>query len=151
MTCRRGRAARSLLAFAAICLLVLGACNEQAGPESERNPAETGMDAGERGAPNLVRVVPALCEARRQARRDPIAAGRTFFDKAHHHLHRLADAAAPADRARTRELLEAKARVEADLSAQAPVPRLRGDLGRLIEAAGAALGALSIDAPPCPS
>lgn len=131
-------------------MLVLGACNDQAGPEGERNGA-TAMDAGERGAPDLVRVVPALCEARRQARRDRIAAGRTFFDKAHHLLHLLADAAARQERARARELLEAKSRVEADLSAQAPAPRLRADLGRLIQATDAALGALSIDAPPCPS
>ncbi len=141
---------RFCLPLGAIFVLLAGACHEQAGPESERNPAMA-VDADDRAAPNLVRVVPALCEARSQARRDRIAAGRTFFDQAHHHLHLLADAAAREDRARARELLEAKARVEADLSGQVAASRLRADLGRLIEAASAALGALSVDAPPCPS
>lgn len=144
-----GGAARCCLVLAVIVVVVASGCGEDAGREGDAGPRSEAMDDGGSRPGAVVGVVPALCEARKQARTDRIAAGRTFFDRAHHLLHSLADDAGRADPRRARELLEAKAIVEADLSRQAPASRLRADLGRLLDAAGAALRALSMNPPPC--
>jgi hypothetical protein len=85
----------------------------------------------------------ALCEAVAA----PDAARRLFFDRAHEQLHTVARALEDVDRAQAAQLLEAKEKVESELSN--PPPTLSDDLRRLAGVYRDGLGRLAITVPPC--
>jgi cytosine/adenosine deaminase-related metal-dependent hydrolase len=105
-------------------------------------------DASPSAAP-LTDAAAALCTAKRHAARDPLAARRVFYDRAHDHLHELARQAQRTDRPVAARLLEAKQRVGHDLDAGAAPQRLAGDLDRLLAATDAALTVISSPSPTC--
>lgn len=84
-----------------------------------------------------------VCRAADQARRGATASARRTFDDVHVGLHDLAAAAEQEDRAVAARLLEAKQRVEADLSP--------GTLGELVPTVAAAVEVTGGTAPDnCP-
>ena len=91
----------------------------------------------------LVDAHAALC----QAVAEPEAASRHFFDRAHDQLHTVARALEDVDRAQAALLLQAKERVESELSN--PPASLPDDLRRLAGVYRDGLGRLAIAAPPC--
>ena len=105
-------------------------------------------DASASAAP-VADAAAALCDAKRKAPADPLAARRVFYERAHDHLHDLARQVEGADRPAAARLLEAKQRVERDLDAGATSQQLVGDLDQLLVATGAALTAISIPPPAC--
>ena len=116
--------------------LAAGACD----PGSPR----TITVAGDKVAiAQLVRAHAALC----QAAAEPDAARRIFFDHAHEQLHTVARALEDVDRAQAAQLLQAKERVESELTN--PPPTLPDDLRRLAGVYRDGLGRLAITAPPC--
>jgi hypothetical protein len=70
-----------------------------------------------------------------------------FFDRSHTSLHTVARALEDVDRAQAASLLEAKQKVESELTT--PPPTLRDDLLRLADVYRSGLGRLAITAPPC--
>jgi hypothetical protein len=70
-----------------------------------------------------------------------------FFDRSHEALHTVARALEPVDRAQAATLLEAKQKVESELTT--PPATLRDDLLRLADVYRTGLGRLAISAPPC--
>jgi hypothetical protein len=82
---------------------------------------------------------------------DAAQAEATFLDRAHETLHVIAAATEVRDRAAAASLLEAKQVVEADLSERNLPAGFGGDVGMLIGATRAALAAIGLDAPACPS
>jgi hypothetical protein len=115
-------------------------------------------DDGERvpsGSPGVVtpeaarEAILGLCEL--ASTTDALDAEATFLDRSHATLHAIAAAAEAPDPASVTALLEAKQRVEAALARDDLPPRFRRDVARLIDATRAALDALGLDAPPCPS
>jgi hypothetical protein len=72
-----------------------------------------------------------------------------FLDRAHIPLHAIAQAISDEDRAQEAELLEAKNRVETDITSRAEGERLAEDLRALAEETRASLRVLSISAPTC--
>ncbi len=103
-------------------------------------------DAGaeEVSAARLRAAVVALCETR--AEEDPDVVERMFFDRAHAHMHVLAQELENEHRGRAAELLEAMQRVEAGLAGN---PATSPSMDGLIRAAVNGLTALSIDPPTC--
>lgn len=91
----------------------------------------------------LVDAHAALC----QAAAEPDAARRHFFDRAHDQLHTVAKALEDVDREQAAQLLQAKERVESELSD--PPASLPDDLRRLAGVYRDGLGRLAITAPPC--
>ena len=91
----------------------------------------------------LVDAHAALC----QAVAEPEAAYRHFFDRAHDQLHTVARALEDVDRAQAAQLLQAKERVESELTN--PPPTFLVDLRRLAAVYRDGLGRLAITAPPC--
>jgi len=91
----------------------------------------------------LVDAHAALC----QAAAEPDAARRHFFDRAHEPLHTVARALEDVDRAQAAQLLQAKEKVESELSN--PPASLPDDLRRLAGVYRDGLGRLAIAAPPC--
>jgi MoxR-like ATPase len=91
----------------------------------------------------LIDAHAALC----QAAAEPDAARRHFFDRAHDQLHTVAKALEDVDRAQAAQLLQAKERVESELSD--PPASLPDDLRRLAVVYRDGLGRLAITAPPC--
>ena len=91
----------------------------------------------------LVDAHAALC----QAAAEPDAARRHFFDRAHDQLHTVARALEDVDRTQAAQLLQAKERVESELTT--PPPTLPDDLRRLAGVYRDGLGRLAITAPPC--
>ena len=91
----------------------------------------------------LVDAHAALC----QAAAEPDAARRHFFDRAHDPLHTVAEALEDVDRAQAAQLLQAKERVESELSD--PPASLPDDVRRLAAVYREGLGRLAITAPPC--
>jgi hypothetical protein len=92
---------------------------------------------------SLVDAHDALC----QGAAAPDAARRLFFDRAHEQLHTVARALEDVDRAQAAQLLQAKERVESELSD--PPPTLPDDLRRLAGVYRDGLGRLAIAVPPC--
>jgi MoxR-like ATPase len=91
----------------------------------------------------LVDAHAALC----QAAAEPDAARRHFFDRAHEPLHTVARALEDVDRAQAAQLLQAKEKVESELSN--PPASLADDLRWLAGVYRDGLGRLAITAPPC--
>jgi hypothetical protein len=91
----------------------------------------------------LVDAHAALC----QAAAEPDAARRHFFDLAHEPLHTVARALEDVDRAQAAQLLQAKEKVESELSN--PPASLADDLRWLAGVYRDGLGRLAITAPPC--
>jgi len=100
-------------------------------------------------APSFASARDGLCQAAAAADRSDVAGARAeFFDRAHQPLHELAGAAQTQDRAAAARLLEAKARVEADISAASP--SLGVSLAALADATGQAMAAIGAGDPgPC--
>jgi len=81
-----------------------------------RSDGVAGSDTSDTGPAGLRAVIAALCAARDAALGGDSARARTiFFDDAHYRLHELAEAAS-GDRRAVARLLEAKQRVEDDLT-----------------------------------
>ncbi len=91
----------------------------------------------------LVDAHAGLCEA--AARLDMARA--LFFDRSHEALHTVARALEDVDRAQAAALLQAKEKVESELTT--PPPTLRDDLLRLADVYRTGLGRLAITAPAC--
>jgi len=122
---------------AAAALVVLGvACSKSSG--------ETISVAGDKVAvAPLVDAHAGLCQA--TAHLDMARA--LFFDRSHDALHTVARALGDVDRAQAAALLEAKERVESELTT--PPPTLRADLLALADVYRTGLGRLAITAPAC--
>ena len=93
-------------------------------------------------------VVQALCEAKAQSSRDLIAAGRTFFDRAHADRHDIAAATGERDRAAAARLHQAKQAVEEDFEKRQASSAV-SHLGELVAATRAALDKLSVSTTAC--
>jgi len=119
----------SVLIAAATLMVGSAACSSS----PNDNPATMEIHDERVSVTQLRGVVEALCEANDEAARDPEAARRIFFDRAHDALHDIATAAQEVDRSSAARLLEAKHAVETDLEAMG-APELASDLGRLIAA-----------------
>ena len=98
---------------------------------------------------DLQDAVNGLCTAAEQAPEDFESAQALFLDRAHIPLHAIAQAISDEDRAQEAELLEAKNRVETDITSRAEGERLAEDLRALAEETRASLRVLSISAPTC--
>ena len=123
---------------AVIALAILAACG---GGDAKGKTITVG---GQRvPVASLVDAHAALC----QAAAAPDAARRLFFDRAHEQLHTVARALEDLDRAQAAQLLQAKERVESELSE--PPPTLPDDLRRLAGVYRDGLGRLAITVPPC--
>lgn len=92
----------------------------------------------------------AICEAARQAATDFDAARRTFNGRAHDGLHLIARGLETVDRAAAASLLEAKQKVEADLSKPPPADQLVADLNRLADVTRSGLARFEVTADACP-
>jgi hypothetical protein len=97
------------------------------------------------------RAVLALCRIAAEHADDREAADALFLDQAHELLHAIAAAAEQADRAVAADLLTAKQRVEADLSADELPTGFAEHVRALVSATGAALEAIGLTAPACPT
>jgi hypothetical protein len=93
------------------------------------------------------RAVGGLCEI--VGATDLEAANATFQDRAHQTLHTVAAAAEQGDRAAAAALLQAKQRVEADLTEAALPVGFGDDVEALLASLRAALGAIGLDAATC--
>jgi hypothetical protein len=113
------------------------------GAGSEDAPATITVAGQPVAVTPLVDAHAGLCQAANQ----PDAARRLFFDRSHEALHTVARALEDVDRAQAGELLQAKEKVESQLSA--PPPSLPDDLRRLADVYRTGLGRLAITAPPC--
>jgi hypothetical protein len=82
---------------------------------------------------------------------DRVEAEATFLDRSHATLHVIAAATEVRDRSTAADLLEAKQRVEADLAGDELPPGFAADVRALIDATGAALEAIGLEAPACPA
>ena len=91
----------------------------------------------------LVDAHAALCEAADR----PDQARALFFDRSHEALHEVARRLDGVDRAQAARLLEAKERVESQVTA--PTSDLSADILRLADVYRTSLGRLAITAPPC--
>ncbi|MGH2767562.1 MAG: hypothetical protein ACRD0D_13870 [Acidimicrobiales bacterium] len=91
-----------------------------------------------------------LCLALEQAGADVRAARKTFFDRSHEALHIIARAVQRVDRPAAARVLEAKQAVEAKFEGGPGPADLQAALRRLLAAARAALGRLSVEHPTCP-
>ena len=79
------------------------------------------------------------------------AASTIFFGTSHDGLHAIAAAAQEVDRGAAGSLLEAKQRVEADLSGTELPAGFGADVESLVAATGAALAAVGLEAAACPA
>ena len=122
---------------AVLALAVLAACG---GNASDKTVTVAGQPVA---VASLVDAHAALC----QGAAAPDAARRLFFDRAHEQLHTVARALEDVDRAQAAQLLQAKERVESELSN--PPPSLPDDLRRLAGVYRDGLGRLAITVPPC--
>ncbi len=92
----------------------------------------------------------ALCRMIGLGRSELDPANGTFYDLLHEKLHVLAAATEPVDRALVAGLLQAKARVEADLRTGDRLPfEYTGDVEALLATATAALEAVGLKATGC--
>lgn len=137
-----------MAAAAVVGLVALGAGCSGSSPGSSPSPGRTIVD-GKDTVPvaRLVDAAAGLCQARKVAATDPVAARAAFFDRSHEALHIVARVLEPVDRPLAAQLLEAKQKVEAELDAGPP--SLAGDLGRLSDVYRAGLGRLAIESSPC--
>jgi hypothetical protein len=122
---------------AVLALAVLAACG---GNASDKTITVAGQPVA---VASLVDAHDALC----QGAGAPDAARRLFFDRAHEQLHTVARALEDVDRGQAAQLLQAKERVESELSN--PPPSLPDDLRRLAGVYRDGLGRLAITVAPC--
>ncbi len=145
---RRG----SLLALVALLVLVAGCSqgdDDGAPPPSSGGPTVV-VDGEPVPMARMTDALANLCTAREEATDRPRTAEARFFDRSHETLHVIARALEDGgDRPVAARLLEAKQKVESDLSGLASGDRVAEDLGRLIEATRAALDRLAVPIPPC--
>ncbi|HVF14101.1 MAG TPA: hypothetical protein VM942_05835 [Acidimicrobiales bacterium] len=123
------------------------------GAQEDPSPNTTGPTILVAGDPvpvaRLSDALANLCTARQEAPDRPRAAEARFFDRSHESLHLIARALEDVDRPLAGELLEAKQKVEADVSGLASGDRVADDLGRLVEVTRAALDRLAVPLPAC--
>ena len=125
---------------AIVALAVLaGACGGN-GDSEDRTITVAGQPVA---VATLVDAHAAICEGAFA----PDAARRLFFDRAHEQLHTVAKALEDVDRAQAAQLLQAKERVESEITN--PPPTLPDDLRRLAGVYRDSLGRLAITVPPC--
>ena len=129
-----------LAGVAALALLIVSSCSDDASPTAETQPT-TAITT----APSAS-LITDLCAVLNAASGDEIGVARETFD--HGPLHTLADEVTDIDRSVAAELLEAKEAVEADLAETAPdAVVLVDDLEALVTATANALGATGVPAP----
>lgn len=107
----------------------------------------SGAGAPAAGSVDLMRAHTGVCRALRPPA-DRSATIAAFQDEAHDALHALA-AAAGLRRSLAADLLETKARVEADIERGASLAQLRADLAALLASVEAALADLGREASAC--
>ena len=114
-------------------------------------PASVTM-AGETVSTTRLRVIAAgLCEAAQQAATDISAAAKTFNSKSHDGLHLIARGLQEIDRPASAALLEAKQKVEADISSKAAGPQLAADLRSLSDVTKTSLARFNVTVDACPA
>jgi hypothetical protein len=123
------------LAVAMLPALLVAGCGSGPGPSATISPLSDALNG--------------VCQAR-AALPDADAADRAFTNVAHEALHTLA-ADPGLERDLAGQVLEAMEQVEADFESSAGADALDADLGDLEAAAGAALGAVGVEVPPCGS
>lgn len=114
-------------------------------------PASVTM-AGETVSTTRLRVIAAgLCEAAQQAATDISAAAKTFNSKSHDGLHVIARGLQEVDRPASATLLEAKQKVEGDISNKVAGPQLAADLHSLSEVTRSSLARFNVTVDACPA
>jgi hypothetical protein len=114
-------------------------------------PASVTM-AGETVSTTRLRVIAAgLCEAAQQAGTDISAAAKTFNSKSHDGLHLIARGLQEIDRPASATLLEAKQKVEGDISSKAAGPQLTADLRSLSDVTRSSLARFNVTVDACPA
>lgn len=114
-------------------------------------PASVTM-AGETVSTTRLRVIAAgLCEAAQQAATDISAAAKTFNSKSHDGLHLIARGLQEIDRPASATLLEAKQKVEGDISSKAAGPQLVADLRSLSDVTKSSLARFNVTVDACPA
>ncbi len=114
-------------------------------------PASVTM-AGEAVTTTRLRVIAVgLCEAARQAATDISAAAKTFNSKSHDGLHLIARGLQEIDRPASAALLEAKHKVEGDISDKAGGPQLAADLRSLSDITRSSLARFNVTVDACPA
>lgn len=138
-----------LLATLLVLALVPAACGSGGnGGNEDRSPPPSGA-LGPVTPARAAEAVLGLCELVAETGLAPAEA--TFLDRSHATLHVIAAATEERDRGAAAGLLEAKQRVEADLAGEELPPGFPDDVRGLIGATRAALEAIGLDAPECPS
>ena len=114
-------------------------------------PASVTM-AGETVSTTRLRAIAiGLCEAAQQAATDISAAAKTFNSKSHDGLHLIARGLQEIDRPASATLLEAKQKVEADISSKAAGPQLAADLRSLSDVTRTSLARFNVTVDACPA
>jgi hypothetical protein len=113
-------------------------------------PASVTM-AGQTVTTAKLRAIAAgLCESAQQAPTDLSAAEKTFQGKSHDGLHLIAKGLQDIDRPASATLLEAKQKVEADFSNDAPGEQVAADLRSLSEVTKSSLARFNVTVDACP-
>jgi hypothetical protein len=161
----------TVLALAAITLMSAACGSDDEPPESATSttaaPVTTAPDAettttttapasvtmaGETVSTTRLRVIAAgLCEAGQQAGTDISAAAKTFNSKSHDGLHVIARGLQEIDRPASATLLEAKQKVEGDISSKAAGPQLAADLRSLSDVTRSSLARFNVTVDACPA
>ena len=114
-------------------------------------PASVTM-AGQTVTTARLRAIAAgLCEAASQAATDVSAAEKAFSGKSHDGLHLIAKGLQDIDRPASATLLEAKHKVEADFSNNAPGAQVATDLRSLSEVTNTSLARFNVSVDSCPA
>jgi hypothetical protein len=114
-------------------------------------PASVTM-AGQTVTTARLRAIAAgLCEAASQAATDVSAAEKAFSGKSHDGLHLIAKGLQDIDRPASATLLEAKHKVEADFSNNAPGAQVATDLRSLSEVTKTSLARFNVSVDACPA
>jgi hypothetical protein len=114
-------------------------------------PASVTM-AGQTVSTTRLRAIAAgLCEAAQQAATDISAAAKTFNNKSHDGLHTIARGLQDIDRPASATLLEAKQKVEADISNKVDGAQLAADLRSLAEVNKSSLARFNVTVDACPA
>lgn len=114
-------------------------------------PASVTM-AGEAVSTTRLRAISGgLCEAAEQAATDIAAAAKTFNSKSHDGLHLIARGLQEIDRPAAATLLEAKQKVESDISSKAAGPQLAADLRSLADVNRSSLERFNVPVDACPA
>ena len=120
--------------------------------ETTTTAPESVTMAGETVSTTRLRVIAAgLCEAAQQAATDISAAAKTFNSKSHDGLHVIARGLQEIDRPTSAALLEAKQKVEGDISGKTAGPQLAADLRSLSEVTKSGLARFNVTVDACPA